>query len=625
MSYLDFYSLTVDPFQSTPDTGFLFLSSSHQEALASILKGAKRRKRLIVISGQGGIGKTTLLLSYVEMAKQKGQKTIHIKNPKVIFDGLLTMMVEALGHVPASSETAKIAQVQELAFVECHRGGRLVLVVDDAQEMPARTVECLLLVLSQHTSTVVFVGHPQVERFLNLRQVVYKKILPLRRKESLAYLNHRLALVNGNPRSIFSKEALELIVNTARGIPRSLNILCENALVSGCAAKEPTISAKVVEEVITALDVPRAQPIKSGVVGHLCQGVSALARGSIYRGRELIGRLAKKFLGSHLKDNDQMQRSIKPTIAGRTAEKPMATSNPTPASTVLRSRYALKLVTTSLAFAISFVVYLGFFMTVPVVVSEQEARPNAEPNRNAPSTNDTVITDSSEDRFQERAELTETARLLAVLLDAGRVVVGRVQPTINNPRLEDKGFSSSGFESQLRKEFVTRTGHDLRNLAPAVMPERAKLLLVRLAFFMQKAVQEVQPEINKKGIGFKGFIPATFGTKVADKFSKDTGVSLRQIGPPGIESRNSANRPDSHEERALLAIQKSHPRVGDHVVEQQLPDKNIRVLLPLFYNKQCLACHGKPRGEVDISGYQKEGFKEGDLGGAISVTLAPGT
>src|SRR5205823_8874127 len=94
----------------------------------------------------------------------------------------------------------------------------------------------------------------------------------------------------------------------------------------------------------------------------------------------------------------------------------------------------------------------------------------------------------------EKAELIETARLLTVLLDSGRVVVGKAQPTINNPRLEDKGFSSTVFEGQLRKEFQTRTGHDLRNLAPAAMPESAKPLLVRLAYFMQKAVQDVRSE-----------------------------------------------------------------------------------------------------------------------------------
>jgi general secretion pathway protein A len=59
------------------------------------------------------------------------------------------------------------------------------------------------------------------------------------------------------------------------------------------------------------------------------------------------------------------------------------------------------------------------------------------------------------------------------------------------------------------------------------------------------------------------------------------------------------------------------------VIEQQLPDRSTRVLLPLFYTKQCLFCHGKPKGELDISGYEKEGYREGDLGGAISATLPP--
>jgi general secretion pathway protein A len=202
-------------------------------------------------------------------------------------------------------------------------------------------------------------------------------------------------------------------------------------------------------------------------------------------------------------------------------------------------------------------------------------------------------------------------------------VVGRAQPTINNPRLEDKGFSSTVFEAQLRKEFLSRTRHDLHNLASAPMPESAKPLLLRLAFFMQKAVHDVQPDINKKGIGFKGFIPATFGTQVAHSFSKDTGLKLRQIGPPGTAPRNPNNKPNEEEEQLLYAVRKNHPRVGDHIVEQQLADgRGVRVMLPLFYNKQCLACHGSPKGEVDISGYEKEGFKEGDLGGAISIVLS---
>ena len=103
----------------------------------------------------------------------------------------------------------------------------------------------------------------------------------------------------------------------------------------------------------------------------------------------------------------------------------------------------------------------------------------------------------------EDAESGETARLLVVLLDAGRVVLGKAQASINNPRLEDKGFSGAVFHARLRKEFLARTGHDLQALNAAAMPERAKPLLSKLAGLMQKAVQEVQTDINKKGIGFK--------------------------------------------------------------------------------------------------------------------------
>ena len=127
--------------------------------------------------------------------------------------------------------------------------------------------------------------------------------------------------------------------------------------------------------------------------------------------------------------------------------------------------------------------------------------------------------------------------------------------------------------------------------------------------------------INKQGIGFKGFIPATFATGVAEAFSKDTGITLRQIGPPTAAPRNPNNKPDEREHAALIVMQKSHPRVGDHIVEQQVEDRGLRILLPLFYSKQCLTCHGQPKGQIDISGYEKEGFKEGDIGGAISVMI----
>jgi general secretion pathway protein A len=584
--YLDFYGFSKAPFQTTPDADFLFLSPSHQEALASIIYGIQQRKGFIAITGEVGVGKTLILRAYLKTVDTNKQKSIYIFNPRVTFEILLTTILKEFGVEPVSSQAAEmVSQLHELLIAEYRNDGTVVLVIDEAQNIPVETLEGIRMLSNLETSTekliqIVLVGQPELETLLDrheLRQVreriaVRAKILPLTNKESIAYVQHRLAHASSGKRPIFSKEALDLIVTTAQGIPRRLNILCDSALITGFGYQQSTISRKVAKEVIADLN-----------------------------GQSSTGFWRR------------------------------------------RSGFALA---APLAVALSLILYLAFNMKVSSVnvsvaapevertepISEQKASPDTTATPDARATPDAQATPDTERIIielpvkteiltTEKAELIETARLLTVLLDSGRVVVGRVQPAINNPRLEDKGFSSTVFEGQLRKEFQTRTGHDLRNLAPAAMPESAKPLLVRLAYFMQKAVQDVQPLINKKGIGFKGFIPATFGTSVAERFSRDTGLKLRQIGPPGNPPRNPNNKPDSQEEQALLAIQKSHPRIGDHAVEQQLPDNAVRVLLPLFYNKQCLGCHGKPKGEVDISGYPKEGHKEGDLGGAISITL----
>ena len=581
--YLDFYDFRKEPFQTTPDAEFLFLSPSHKEALASIIYGIEQRKGFIAITGEVGVGKTTILRSYLESVDKRHQKTIYIFNPKVTFEHLLSTILHELGAEPVSNEaTEMVNQLHEFLIAEYRKRGVVVLVIDEAQNIPPETLEGIRLLSNLETSTekliqLVLVGQPELETLLNrheLRQVrqriaVRAKIFPLTERESLAYIEHRLAHVSTTKRAIFSKEALELIVKTAQGIPRSLNILCDNALITGFGYRKPTISRKIVQEVIADFSTKRSRPV-------------------VWRPRHAFAFVALIIVVVALflyLDSGVKLPGV--SVAALESERPDVNAPQTPIDADVGPSTSVTTVT-------------------PVI-------PSPSVNPASP-----VVT---EVLTAERAELAETARLLTVLLDSGRVVVGRAQPNINNPRLEDKGFSSNAFEGQLRKEFLTRTGHDLRNLAPAPMPERAKPLLVRLAFFMQKSVQEAQPLINKKGIGFKGFIPATFGTKVAQDFSRDTGIRLRQIGPPGVPPRNPDNKPDDQEEQALLAIQKSHPRIGDHAVEQQLTDSAVRVLLPLFYNRQCLGCHGKPKGEVDISGYPKEGAKEGDLGGAISVII----
>jgi hypothetical protein len=219
-------------------------------------------------------------------------------------------------------------------------------------------------------------------------------------------------------------------------------------------------------------------------------------------------------------------------------------------------------------------------------------------------------------------DAAETGRLLAILLDSGRVTVGANQALINDAEKGDKGFTPQVFEKQLVEKFKERSGVDLANLKSANAPETAKKLLPQLVEASKQTVAENQSTINKKGVGFKGFIPATFGTQAAAKFSSKAGVYLKQTTHDGL-LRNPANKADGFEAGVLQKFaDPGYPRQGEKIISEAADGgKILRVMLPLYYGKGCLTCHGEPKGEKDISGYKKEGAKEGDLGGAISVKL----
>lgn len=219
-------------------------------------------------------------------------------------------------------------------------------------------------------------------------------------------------------------------------------------------------------------------------------------------------------------------------------------------------------------------------------------------------------------------DIAETGRLLAILLDSGRVTVGLNQGLINDPRKGPKGFTPEEFEKHLFSTFQQRTGVDLSNLAHANVPETAKPLLERLTQDSKDTIASYQPVIDILGLKYKGLIPATFGTETAARFHKHTGVYLKQTAPEGLY-RNPKNKPDEYEAAALVRFSlPTFTREADRVTSDIVDNgKNVRVMLPLFYGKACLACHGEPKGERDISGYAREGAKEGDLGGAISVKL----
>jgi general secretion pathway protein A len=220
------------------------------------------------------------------------------------------------------------------------------------------------------------------------------------------------------------------------------------------------------------------------------------------------------------------------------------------------------------------------------------------------------------------ADTVETGRLLAILLDSGRVTIAGVQALINDPEKGDKGFTPEVFEEGVIAKFKERSGVDLAKLKTEKIPAQAKQLLPMLVEAGKKVVATYQPILNKQGLAYKNFIPATWGTQAAAIFTARTGTYLKQTTLDEV-LRNPKNKADEFEAAVMKKFaDPAYPRQGEKIVNEMVDSgRTTRVMLPLFHVKGCLPCHGEPKGERDISGYIREGGKLGELAGAISVKL----
>jgi hypothetical protein len=214
------------------------------------------------------------------------------------------------------------------------------------------------------------------------------------------------------------------------------------------------------------------------------------------------------------------------------------------------------------------------------------------------------------------ANEVEVAEHLIELVKIGRVVVSEHQADINDPSKAEKGFTGNFVAAQVLERFKKKTKIDLR--IPNVVPQ-ANFYLAMVE--MQKeVVDEAQPVINRQGVGFKGFLHAVFARRVGEHFYQKTGVRMKLTG---IDSRNPDNKPDDFEEEVLrMFSDPGHSKDQVYVRNTMLDGRPVlRMLDPEYAAASCLSCHGLPKGERDIAGMRKEGWKEGDFAGAISLVL----
>lgn len=216
----------------------------------------------------------------------------------------------------------------------------------------------------------------------------------------------------------------------------------------------------------------------------------------------------------------------------------------------------------------------------------------------------------------------KTGNALADLLRAGRSVVSASQPLINDPDVGDKNFTGDKLVEDATAIYADRTGSE--PLAGDVT-ERDRRLLEAQILAMQRTVDAHQSDINRPGLGFKGFIPAVFARLANEEFAAIAGSEARiRVTAPAELVRNRKARPDPWErniiETKLLAADWPTGQAYTEAVDYE-GRPAFRMLLPEYYNDSCLTCHGGPKGETDVTGYPKEGGKAGDLGGVISIVL----
>ncbi|MGC9195171.1 MAG: AAA family ATPase [Syntrophobacteraceae bacterium] len=262
--YLDFFKFKKSPFNITPDPDFLFLSPSHKEASASIFYGIQTRKGFIAVTGEVGVGKTTILRSYLEATDSEKIKIVYIFNAAIPFNRLLRQICSELGMQPGLEGPSELVEMLFHFLIEEYKNDRnVVLIIDEAQNIPVATLERLRMLSNLETSQdklmqIILVGQPEFDDKLELPQLrqlkqriaIHSHIHTLTAEESLAYINHRLMRGSLFHNPVFTPKALKLIVKSAHGIPRTINVLCDNALVTAFGYQRKPVDHKIVKEVI---------------------------------------------------------------------------------------------------------------------------------------------------------------------------------------------------------------------------------------------------------------------------------------------------------------------------------------------------------------------------------------
>jgi general secretion pathway protein A len=278
--YREFYGLARDPFEVTPDPYFYYQTPRHNEAMAALHYGVHRRKGFVVVTGEVGTGKTLLVRGLLDALRRNRIEFAFVYNPMLSVPDFLAHVLTDLGlHYDHRPKGQVLSRLNNYLVARSLDGGTTALVVDEAQLLSWELFEEIRLLTNLETSQhkllqIVLVGQPELDARLDsheLRQLKQRISLrchlePLKLEESQGYIRRRLELAGANSHAttVFSDEATVVVHKFSRGIPRLINTLCENSLISGYGRQAKHITPEIVLEVAVdlRLDQVRASPAR---------------------------------------------------------------------------------------------------------------------------------------------------------------------------------------------------------------------------------------------------------------------------------------------------------------------------------------------------------------------------
>lgn len=266
--YCEHFGLMRPPFELSPDPAFLFLGEAHREGLATLVYGVQSGKGFVMLTGEVGTGKTTLLHALLAQLDSNIHSAF-IFNPRLEPLDFFRVLFEELEIKPEGESKAEyLLQLNDFLIQRLRNNERTLLIIDEAQNLSAEMLEEVRLLSNLETSSskliqIMLVGQPELKEMLrrpDLRQLKQRIALsqhlrPFNESEMREYIENRLRKAGFTGRRIFKRDALKSIFRFSQGTPRLINSLCDGSLLLGFARQKTLIESRMVEEVAADLDL----------------------------------------------------------------------------------------------------------------------------------------------------------------------------------------------------------------------------------------------------------------------------------------------------------------------------------------------------------------------------------